>query len=73
MSARPNVAHYNYGVLQPWDVIAAWRLDYWLGNVVKYIARHQRKGDALGDLRKARDYLNYAIQRMEQQDATEER
>lgn len=45
-------------------VIRAFDLDFNLGNVCKYILRYGHKGDendALQDLYKARDYLNYAI------------
>ena len=40
--------------------LAAWGLesDALLWNVVKYIARHGKKGDALEDLQKARWYLD---------------
>jgi len=43
---------------EPIDVILDWGLGFCLGNVVKYIARAGRKGPALGDLKKARWYLD---------------
>lgn len=45
-------------------VIEAWRLDFCLGNAVKYIARAGKKPDAdwLEDLKKAQWYLERAIQ-----------
>jgi hypothetical protein len=46
-------------------VIRAFGLDFNLGNVCKYILRYGHKGDlddALRDLYKARDYLDYAIE-----------
>ena len=52
--------HYAYGGLEPWAVIAAWGLDYWAGNVVKYICRHKHKG-GVKDLEKARAYLDEMI------------
>lgn len=67
---RPNVAHYNYSDIEAWDVIDAWDLDFYLGNVIKYVARHKHKGDALSDLRKAADYLQQAIRRIETNDAS---
>lgn len=40
MTARDKCpAHYNFSDLQPWDVIDAWGVDYYLGNVLKYICR----------------------------------
>jgi hypothetical protein len=52
--------HYARHGIQPWDVIAEYRLDYFLGNVLKYLLRHEDKG-GLEDLRKARHYLDHAI------------
>lgn len=52
-------------------VIEAWDLGFCLGNVVKYICRHEQKTqDAttqLGDLKKARWYLDREIKRREDQ------
>lgn len=31
--------YYKKNKIQPWDVIEAWELDFWLGNLVKYIFR----------------------------------
>lgn len=47
------------------DAIEAWGLNYRLGAVVKYVARHARKGKPLEDLRKARWYLDREISKME--------
>ena len=54
--------HYDQGI-QPWDVIKAWKLCFWLGNVVKYICRSGKKNNniKLQDLLKARNYLEEAI------------
>lgn len=46
-------------------VILAWDLNFCLGNVVKYIARAGKKGSALTDLKKAREYLDFQIQELE--------
>lgn len=51
------------------DVIEAWGLGFNLGNVVKYVSRAGRKGDALEDLRKARWYLDREIQTREASEA----
>lgn len=54
-------AHYKSGGIETIDFIEAKKLDYHLGNVVKYIARADLKGNKLEDLKKAQWYLNRAI------------
>lgn len=54
--------HYQHHTLQPWDIIETFELDYWEGNIVKYILRWRRKG-GVTDLRKARHYIDYLIER----------
>lgn len=54
-------AHYKSGGLETIDVIEAFGLGFRLGNVVKYVLRHGRKGAALADLKKARWYLDREI------------
>lgn len=51
--------HYLKAI-QPWDIIRAWDLNYWEGNIVKYVLRHQGKGK-IEDLEKAKHYLEYLI------------
>ena len=53
--------HYNYGDIEPIDVIEDWGLPYHLGNVIKYIARAEHKGKLIEDLKKARWYLDRYI------------
>ena len=52
-------SHY-FNAIQPWDIIRAWDLNYWEGNIVKYVLRHKGKGK-LEDLEKAKHYLEYLI------------
>lgn len=52
--------HY-FNAIQPWDIIRAWDLNYWEGNIVKYTLRHKGKGK-IEDLEKARHYLDYLIE-----------
>lgn len=53
--------HYHKGKgIQPWDIIEAWDLDFWEGNVIKYMLRWKHK-DGIQDLEKARHYLDYII------------
>lgn len=57
--------HYTYGSIEPIAVIEDWRLGYHLGNVVKYVARHEHKGSAVQDLKKAEFYLHRYIELLE--------
>ncbi len=58
---------YTFGGIETLDFILAKRLDFLLGQVVKYISRSGRKDPAkeLEDLRKAQFYLNKKIELME--------
>jgi hypothetical protein len=62
MSNVDHPKHYNAGKYEVIDVIEDWKLGFHLGNVVKYIARAEHKADALEDMKKARWYLNRAIE-----------
>ena len=65
--AASHPAHYG-GEANPYEaikVIEAWDLNFNLGNVVKYIARagKKEKNTLIGDLEKARQYLDFEIER----------
>ena len=53
-------SHYKTGI-QPWEYIEANNLDFFEGNVIKYVTR--KKGNRLEDLEKARHYIDYLIER----------
>lgn len=53
--------HYRTGGLQHWDVVAMFGLDYFQGNITKYVFRWRDKG-RLEDLKKARHYLDKYIE-----------
>jgi len=59
--------HYKHGGVETIDFIEAKGLGYHLGNVVKYISRAGLKGTNTGleDLKKARWYLDRAIEKNE--------
>lgn len=61
MSNVDHPAHYNTGKFEVIDVIEDWKLNFNLGNVVKYISRADHKGKALEDLKKAAWYLQREI------------
>lgn len=54
-------AHYKIGGIETIDFIEAKKLNYNLGNVVKYIARADHKGLRKQDLEKAKWYLEREI------------
>ena len=68
-----NPSHYKSGGIEVIDVIEAFELGFHLGNVVKYVLRAGRKGDALEDLEKAAWYLDREIDKLEEQAESEER
>lgn len=53
--------HYKKLDPQPWDVIAAWGLDWFQGAILKYVVRcHDKNG--IEDLKKARHVLDKMIE-----------
>jgi hypothetical protein len=68
--SAPDGAHHGPGYyngkdgMQPFDVIDAFGLDFYEGNVVKYIVRWRKK-NGLEDLYKARTYIEQVIKRAE--------
>ena len=58
-------SHYQ-GTIQPIDLINAQNLNFNLGNVVKYVCRAGKKQgeNVLSDLEKAKNYINYEIERI---------
>lgn len=63
MSDPINPPHYKIGGIEAIDVIEAWKLDFCLGNALKYIARAGKKNPAkeTEDLLKAVWYLQRKI------------
>lgn len=65
VSATPDLVnqppHYTTGGIETIDFIEAKKLNYNLGNVVKYLTRADHKGNKLEDLRKAQWYLTREI------------
>jgi hypothetical protein len=63
--AKPDLVnsppHYTTGGIETIDFIEAKKLNYNLGNVVKYITRADHKGNRIEDLRKAKWYLEREI------------
>ncbi len=57
-----NPSHYTTGGIETIDFIEAKKLNYNLGNAVKYISRCKYKGNQLEDLHKAAWYINREIE-----------
>lgn len=58
--------HYNETKFEVWDVLDAWfPTNPLLWQVGKYIARADRKGEPVEDLKKAKVYLEREISRRE--------
>jgi len=55
-------AHYQRGSIQVWDFIADQKLDFFAGNIVKYVCRAGHKGDKLEDLKKVKAYIDKYIE-----------
>ncbi len=53
--------HYSNLPMEPWDFIQQKKLDFFEGNVVKYICRWKNKG-GVTDLRKAITYIEKIIE-----------
>ena len=54
-------SHYKQQAIQPWDYIAANNLDFFQGNIIKYVTRWKQKG-GIDDLRKAAHFLEKYIE-----------
>ena len=52
--------HYLKHTIQPWEIIDDYMLDFYEGNVLKYLLR--TKGDRVEDLQKAKHYLEKLIE-----------
>lgn len=52
--------HYTRLTIQPWQIIDACGLNFYEGNIIKYILR--RKGTRVDDLKKAAHYLEHLIE-----------
>tara|TARA_R100000458_G_C8040678_1_gene92166 strand:- start:125 stop:343 length:219 start_codon:yes stop_codon:yes gene_type:complete len=59
--------HYQRGFIEVWDFIEDQNLDYFLGNVIKYVCRagHKPDEDVLEDLKKAKTYISKKISILE--------
>ena len=63
LMSKYDPSHYH-GSVEPWDLVAAHDLDFFSGNVIKYVVRAGKKeGEStLDDLIKAQVYLKKLIE-----------
>jgi hypothetical protein len=54
-------SHYLRAI-QIWDIVEVWELGYFRGSVLKYLLRAGNKGSKVEDLKKARHFLDRAIE-----------
>jgi hypothetical protein len=71
ITGREFASHYNTGKIECIDAIREALgprgfADYCRGNVIKYLWRGPHKASEHGDMIKARDYLNWLIEELEQ-------
>lgn len=60
-------SHYTHGKYEAIDVIEDWKLNFNLGNTVKYIARAGYKDNIIQELNKSLWYLQREINRLEKE------
>lgn len=60
-SVQVGGSHYKKMPLEHWDLVALAGLDYYQGNITKYVMRWRDKG-GIEDLKKARHYLDKYIE-----------
>lgn len=65
MSNVNHPTHYNTGKIEVILAIEDWKLDFHLGNAVKYISRAAHKGREQEDIQKAIWYLQRKLQLLE--------
>ena len=53
-------SHYNKGI-EMWDYAYSHKLDFFEGNIVKYVTRWKQK-NGIEDLKKAKQYLDKLIE-----------
>ena len=56
--------HYSSGI-QHWDFVVANELNYFEGQITKYVTRCRKKGQCIQDLQKAQHFLQKYIEILE--------
>jgi hypothetical protein len=60
--------HYNSGKIEVIEFIKSLGIDedFCIGNAIKYLSRYKLKEDPIADLKKARWYIDYLINKLEE-------
>ena len=58
-----NPSHYNTGTIEVIEVIEDWKLNFNLGNAIKYIGRCEHKNNKKEDIKKAIWYLERELKK----------
>jgi len=61
-------SHYNTGKIEVIDAILDWKLNFCLGNAIKYIARCEHKENKEEDLKKAIWYIQKELDNLKGED-----
>lgn len=59
--------HYAKHKIQPWDIIDEYGLNFYEGNILKYLLR--RKGNRIEDMQKLNHYAEKELRNLEQTQA----
>lgn len=62
-----SLSYYNMGDIEVIEVIEDWKLNFNLGNAIKYIARCEHKGTKKQDLEKAKWYIERELQKVDKE------
>jgi hypothetical protein len=65
--------HYERWEIEPVTFIMLNNMDFWRGNVIKYVARAGFKDSEIQDLEKAKRYIDMRINQLEGRQITDER
>jgi hypothetical protein len=65
--------HYDKGdsTYEPYKVIKAWNCNFNIGSAIKYLARYKNKWNAIEDLKKAKQYIDFEIESLQSEAETE--
>ena len=65
--------HYDKGdtTYEPYKVIKAWNCNFNIGSAIKYLARYKNKWNAIEDLKKAKQYIDFEIESLKSEVETE--
>jgi len=60
-------AHYTTTKISALQVVDDWDLGFYLGNTLKYMKRYKLKGSPITDLKKAQQYIQLLIDKLEEE------